>query len=207
MSAIAAGSISFHLSTVPLASSSWCEKGCQPPGYPRCCPGIRPVLDLFRLFAGLDVPGYRRILGGARTALDPDHLTLTVDLAPETGNCGLWTPTGCRLPPQAKPDPCRYYVCRTELLRDNPAGAAALDKFNHFWMALSDHEAQHADLEKRVRGHFRRLQHHQPDTPPLTALLDTLEYLRKDYTAYLTQRREFVRELLGTDQQTITVRL
>lgn len=207
MSAIAGGTISFHFSTVPLATSSWCEGDCQPPGKPRCCAGIRPILDLFRLFAGLNVPGYRRIIGKIGTTLDPVHLTLTVELAPETGNCGLWTPTGCRLPPEAKPDPCRYYVCRTELFQNNPDATAALDKFNDFWMALSEHEAKHLHLQKHARGHFRNLLRRKPEIQPLTALLDTLEYLRGDYTEYLVRRQEYVRELLGAERETIVVRL
>jgi len=205
-----AGTVSFHFSTTPVATSSWCLEGCQPPGSPRCCIRLRPVFDLFRLLAGMKhAPGYRHLMSGARTALSAVHLTLTVERSPETGYCGLWTPDGCRLPAEAKPDPCRHYVCKTDLFQGDAGATAVLDRYNRFWLALLEHELEHAHLEQRAREHFQRTLNSRRagGQEPLPSLFDTLEYLRDHYEEYLARRRELVRELLGAASSTVMVRV
>lgn len=204
------GTVSFYFSTVPLATSSWCEEGCQPPGSPRCCIRLRPVFDLFRLLAGIKhVPGYQQLMRRLHTNLSTTHLTLTVERNPETGYCGLWTPTGCRLPLEAKPEPCRHYVCKTDLFQGNAAATGVLDRYNRFWLALAEHELAHAHLERRARERFQGIlrSRRQGVEHPLPVLFDTLAYLRDDYEAYLVQRREFVHRLLGATSAVVVVAL
>lgn len=208
--AVAGGTVSFHFSTVPLATSSWCEEGCQPPGRPRCCIRLRPSLDPFRLLAGIKhMPGYRRLMTSVKTTFSAGSLVLTVERDPATGCCGLWTPEGCRLPVEAKPDPCRHYVCKTDLLHSDDRAAAVLDRYNRFWLALIDHEIDHHALVDRARAHFRTLvdgtRHKPAGTESVRLLFDTLEQFRDDYDEYLARRREFVRERLGTESLTATV--
>lgn len=208
MSGAVKGTVTFQFSATPVATSSWCVDGCQSPGRPRCCIRLEPGFDLFRLLAGMrSTTGYRGVISAVRCTLSAKHLVLTVHREQATGYCGLWTPTGCRLPVEAKPDPCRHYVCKVDLFRGNPEAATILDEYNRFRLALAEHEPAQEYLTARAKKSFRSFLHgcgtHQDDA--LTALLDALEALRTDHEEYLARRDEFVQAYLGTNVLTLTV--
>lgn len=190
------------LSASPVITSTLCSEGCPSSltWKARCCRAYRPRFDTPAILALIR----KRMLHllSAPSELYAEPLTIVVNLQGPDGHCGLWTPAGCRLTPDLRPQSCRDYFCRIASAGRDPAFCKAYREYLAVLALIKRCEEEYADLWTLAQHILWRdlLGDGVRGVIPLGT--DSLESVMDGYGRYRQCLKNRVRALFGTDEKT-----
>lgn len=189
------------LSADPAITSALCKDGCPSSRtwQARCCRAYRPRFDTPAILAL--IWGRKLHVLSASRELYTQPLLIVVDLQGQDRHCGLWTPSGCRLPSPLRPQSCRDYFCRIPSASRNPAFCEAYRKYLAVVALTKRCQEEFSDLWPLAQ----RILHRDllrdgvgEEMPPVT---DSLKPVMEEYGRYRQHLREHIRTLLGADEK------